>query len=88
MTSRFSCLGCQPSTLRTRSAPATMAGGSPARRGPSVTGRERLHRLHRLDDLEHGIALAIAAVEDAALAALAQMLERIDMGGDRSLTWM
>ena len=34
MKSRFSCFGCQPSTSRTRAAPATMAGGSPGRRGP------------------------------------------------------
>ena len=64
MVSRSFSRGFQPSSLRIRSARATRAGGSPARRGSSLTVSGLAgHPLHAVDDLAHAVAVAVADVE-------------------------
>jgi hypothetical protein len=63
-----------------RSAAAIMTGISPgAGAGPDVE-RHSGHPLHGFQQLEHGIAAPVAAIQDEALAACPQVIQSGAMG--------
>ncbi len=59
---------------------ATIDAGSPGRRGAMRTGNRARGALDRVDHFEHRIAVAIAAIERRAGAAVAQVIQRGAMG--------
>ena len=86
MVSMSSSRGVQPSTSRTRSHLATSAGGSPARRGSSRTSSLMPAIFSTLvEHLAHAVAVPVAAVGDQRLAAVAQVVERIQVRGGEIL---
>ena len=71
MSSSFGNFGFQPSSRIAFSAEATSLGGSPGRRGFSTAGNFFAgHFFAHLNDLPHGIAIAVAEVVKSGLARL------------------